>query len=45
MEAPPDLSQGFKKIIFDELDLNLNRMIMQAFLYSESTLYYCNMSL
>ncbi|PBK96148.1 hypothetical protein ARMGADRAFT_1061787 [Armillaria gallica] len=33
MEAPPDLSQGDKKIIFDELDLNLNRMIMQALLY------------
>ncbi|KAK0430833.1 hypothetical protein EV421DRAFT_1856285 [Armillaria borealis] len=33
MEAPPDLSQDFKSIIFDELDLNLNRMIVQASLY------------
>lgn len=45
METPPDLSQDDKKIIFDELDLNLNRMIMQALLYGENTLYSCNMSL
>ncbi len=39
MEAPPDLSQGDKRAIFNELDLNLNRMIMQALLYGENTLY------
>ncbi|PBK62547.1 hypothetical protein ARMSODRAFT_1024748 [Armillaria solidipes] len=34
MNAPlPDLSQDDKRVIFDSLDLNLNRMVLEALLY------------
>ncbi len=35
---PPDLSQDYKRIVFDELDMYLNTMILQALLYGKSIL-------
>ncbi len=40
MNAPlPDLSQDDRRVIFYSLDLNLNRMVLEALLYGEAMVY------
>ncbi len=46
MDAPPpDLSQGDKDIVFYQLDLNLNHLILQALFHGEALPYPCHISL